>query len=152
MKKIMLLIFGCNLMCLSPFLSAQTSELKLLETKMDQAEIYLNNTQNTPKAWALAVEISNIIKKHPEYDDGEFAEGMIDVVSRLLTKPWNYAGPYITGNKSTGALQQFILDHINELTDPKDLKTMKNNVSKNCDQAKYPICKKLLTKIQKSMP
>lgn len=119
---------------------------------MDQAELYLNNTSNTPKAWALAVDIANIVKQNPEYDDGEFAEGMIDVVGKLLTKPWNYARPYLTGSKGSASFRQFILNHINELSDPEDLKVIKKNVSRNCEPTKYPICQQLLTKIENSMP
>lgn len=147
----MFITLGGVFMCLSHFASAETSMLKLLEAKMDQAAIDLNRSSNTPKAWELTVEIANIIKEHPDYDDGEFAEGMIDIVSRLLTKPWKYASPYITGDKSTPLFRKFILEHINELSDPKDLKAIKRNVSNNCEQTKYPICKQLLEKIQKSM-
>ncbi|KTC79941.1 hypothetical protein [Legionella cherrii] len=152
MKKTILFILGYVLMCCSQLLNAQTNTGKLLEAKMDEAEIYLNKTQNTPKAWKLAVEISKLIKEHPEYDDGEFAEGMIDVVSKLLTKPWNYASPYLTGNKSTAAFRQFVIDHINELTDPEDLKAIKKNILKNCDQTKHLICQQIIAKIQSSMP
>ncbi|WP_058533150.1 hypothetical protein [Legionella saoudiensis] len=150
MKKIMLITLSCVFTCFSQFASAETSELKILEAKMDQATIYLNK-ENTPMAWELTVEIANIIKKHPEYDDGEFAEGMIDIVSRLLTKPWSYASPYMTGDVSSALFRQFILNHINELSDPKDLQAIKTNVSQNCNQVKYPICKQLLIKVQESM-
>lgn len=150
MNKIMLIMIGCVFTCIAQLSNAQVSVQQLLEAKMDQATIYLNR-ENTPKAWELTVEIANIIKEHPEYDDGEFAEGMIDIVSRLLTKSWNYASPYMTGDKGSTLFRQFILNHINELSDPKDLKAIKSNVSKNCHQDKYAICKQLIAKVQKSM-
>ncbi|MGL5741110.1 MAG: hypothetical protein ACRCXC_00435 [Legionella sp.] len=45
--------------------------------------------------------------------------------------------------------RQFFVDHVNELTDPKDLKVIMKNVLKNCDRNKYPICQQLITKIKK---
>ncbi|MGL5741109.1 MAG: hypothetical protein ACRCXC_00430 [Legionella sp.] len=87
MKKIRLVVLGCVLICFSPWsMATQTNNLQVLEAKMDQAEIDLSNPKNTPNAWELTVEIARIVKEHPESDDGEFAEGIIDVVARLLTK------------------------------------------------------------------
>ena len=151
MKRIGILLLGYILILICYPSYAQTDIGKLLDSKMDKAAIYLNKGQNTPKAWELAVEISTIIKAHPEYDDGEYAEGMIDLVTHLLTKPWKYTRPYLTGEKTTPAFQDFVINHVNELSDPNELKVIKKNVTKNCNLTKYPVCQKLITRINESL-
>jgi hypothetical protein len=146
LKKIIILILGCVLICISLASRGQTNLSKVLENKLDQAVNYLKDTKDTPKVWELTVEISNIIKEHPEYDDGEIAEGIADIVSNLLTKPWKYASPYLIGNKSTASFRHFIVNHIDEFS-PTDSKMIKKNISENCNQTRYPICKKIIAKI-----
>ncbi len=118
-----------------------------LNNKMDAAVTYLNDKQNIPKAWELTVEVSDIIKKNPQYDDGEYAESMISLVAGLLETPWKDASPYLIGAKATPEFREFLLGHINDLTPGADLKKMKQNISKNCSVAKYKFCKQLLAKI-----
>jgi hypothetical protein len=151
MKKFILFVLVSVLMAICPLSFAQTDIGKLLDMKMDKAAGYLNKAQDTPKAWEIAVEISTIINHHPDYDDGEYAEGMNDLVTHLLMKPWKYAKPYLIGKKSTLLFQHFIIDHINELSTPHDLKIIKRNISSHCDQSTYPVCQKLIAQIDKSM-
>lgn len=146
MKKLIVML-GCVFMLHSPLSNAQNDVGKLLDNKMDQASTYLEKSRDIPKAWQLMVDISNIVKNHPEYDDGEYAEGMIDLTANLLTKPWKYAAPYLIGSKSTASFQDFIVNHINELSPSNDLKVIKKNISANCNQIKYRFCKKIIIKI-----
>jgi len=118
-----------------------------LNNKMDAAVTYLHNKQNIPKAWELMVEVSDIIKKNPQYDDGEYAESMISLIAELLEMPWKDASPYLVGAKSTSGFQAFVLNHINDLTPGANLKKMKHNITKNCSVNKYKFCKKLIKKI-----
>ena len=76
---------------------------------------------------------------------------MIYLVSNLLSKPWKYTEPYITGSKSSASFRAFIIHHINELSDPNDLKVMKKNIAKNCKRTKHPICQQLINQIDKSL-
>lgn len=150
MKKLILLAIGCFLTILFQQSLAQTDTGKLLDTKLDKAAIYLKSTQNMPKVWELISEIATIVKAHPEYDDGEYAEGMNEIVTELLMKPWKYNSAYLIGNKHTSLIQNFVIDHINELSTPDDLKVIKNNLAKNCDQTTYSFCKKLMKKVENS--
>lgn len=147
MKKLVYSI-GFILFFITPLSFAQNEVGKLLDAKLAQAASYVNKKEDITKAWEKMVEIAYIIQQHPEYDDGEYAEGIIDLTSTILTKPWKYTKPYLIGSKSTTLFQNFILNHINDLSTESDLKVIKKIILKNCDQYQYPICKKLLIKVE----
>lgn len=152
MNKIIAYLLGCLIAMMGQsFVYAQSDVGKMLDAKIDKAENYLQNIKTLPNAWSLTMEIADFIKQHPEYDDGEYAEGMNDLVTRLLMKPWKYASPYLTGKESTSLFRQFIIDHINELSSIQDLKIIKKNVIKNCNSTQFIFCKKLIEKINQSM-
>lgn len=71
-----------------------------IEAKMDKAATNLTDNKNIPQSWQLMVEASQMIKAHPEYNDGEILEGIADVLTSLLMKPWKYENPYFTGKNS----------------------------------------------------
>lgn len=126
---------------------AESNIGKTLNAKMNQAVTALQKDKNIPKAWKLIIEVSSIIKKHPEYDDGEYAEGINNVVTEILMKPWKSISPYLTGKKGTPYFHHFLVEHLNELSSVTDLRVIKENIAKNCDLAKYSTCKKIITKI-----
>ena len=143
-------MLGCLSLFTLSLSNAQTDIGKLLSAKMDQAEHALDK-QETRKAWEKTLEIAAMIKQYPDYDDGEYAEGINDIVTRLLMKPWNDASPYLIGTKSTPAFRDFVVDHINELSSPHDLKIIKKNINQHCDPTKYAICEQLIIHINKSI-
>ncbi|MHB1946966.1 MAG: hypothetical protein ACYCQI_02485 [Gammaproteobacteria bacterium] len=147
MKKMIVLVMAIFFILNSPWILAEDAIGKSLNVKMDQAVANLKKDKNIPKAWNLIIEVSNIIKKHPEYDDGEYAEGINNVVTEILTKPWKSISPYLTGKKGSPYFRDFLIDHINELSSLSDLRVIKENIAKNCDFAKYSTCKKIITKV-----
>lgn len=142
-------LLSFSLLLLSPFAFSSPDLTKVLEHKLDQISPYIN--KDTGTAWQKTVEVSEFIAKHPEYDDGEYAESMSDIVVSLLAKPWKYASPYLIGDKATPTFQNFVLAHVNELSVAKDLLQDRHNVETNCDLKKYPYCVKLIHKINSSI-
>lgn len=142
-----------SLLLLSPIVSSGPDLSKELEHKLNQITPYLtqDKDKDTDLAWQKTVVVADFIAKHPEYDDGEYAESMSDLVVNLLAKPWKYASPYLVGNKATQVMQNFVLTHVNELSVAKDLLQDRNNVEKNCDLKQYPYCVKLIHKINSSI-
>lgn len=117
-----------------------------IEAKLDKAATNLMDNKDIPQSWQLLVEVSQMLKVHPEYNDGEILEGIADVLTTLLMKPWKYANPYFTG-KNSGEFNLFVLDHINEIYTVENLKTAKMNITNGCNQEKFTICKQLISKI-----
>lgn len=147
MKKIILILFSCLALFQTQIVFAEDTTGKLINAKLDQAENDLNADSNITNAWKPLIEVSEIINQHPEYDDGEYAEGINDVVTRILTKPWKYIRPYLTEEKGTALFRDFLVNHINDLSSQSDLHNIKKNISKNCNITKYQACKKLLDNI-----
>ncbi len=144
-------LLACSLLLFSPLAAASVDLGKDLDSKLNQISSYLNKDKNLDLAWQKTVEVSNFIAKHPDYDDGEYAESMSDIIVTLLSKPWKYASPYLIGDKATPVFQNFVLVHVNELSVAKDLLQDRNNVEQNCDLKKYPYCVKLVHKINSSI-
>lgn len=117
-----------------------------IEAKLDKAASNLMENKNIPQSWQLMVEVSQMLKEHPEYNDGAVLEGIADVLTSLLMKPWKYANPYFTGKKSM-KFNHFVLEHINEIYSIEHLKTAKKNITTGCNQEKFIICKQLIKKI-----
>lgn len=139
------------LMLLSPLAFANAALTKEIQAKLNRLTPYIDNNKDTDQAWQMTVEISHFIAKHPEYDDGTYAASMNDAVVKLLAKPWQYASPYLIGDKSSPEFQAFILTHVNDSSVAKDLLQDRKNVEKNCDVNKYPYCMQLIHKINSSI-
>lgn len=140
-------LLACSLLLFSPLSFASPELTKEIETKLNQ----ISPDKDPALAWQKTLEVSNFIAKHPEYDDGEYAESMSYIVVTLLEKPWKYASPYLVGDKATPAFQNFVLAHVNELSVAKDLLEDRKNIEKNCDLKKYPYCVTLIHKINSSI-
>lgn len=119
---------------------------RLIEAKLDKAALNLIEHKDIPQSWQLLVEVSQMLKMNPEYNDGEILEGVADVLTKLLMEPWSYANPYFTG-KNSMEFNHFVLDHINEIYTVENLKIAKKNITNGCNQEKFTICKQLITKI-----
>lgn len=140
--SLLLLIF----MLLCQLAYAKDDFGRQIEAKLDKAATNLMENKDIPQSWQLLVEVSQMLKVHPEYNDGAIAEGIADVLTTLLMKPWKYANPYFTGKNST-EFNHFVLDHINEIYTVENLKTVKKNITNGCNQEKFAICKQLIKKI-----
>lgn len=146
MKKKTLSLLPLLLMLLCQLAYAKDDVGRQIEAKLDKAATNLMENKNIPQSWQLLVEVSQMLKAHPEYNDGEVLEGIADVLTSLLMKPWTYANPYFTG-KNSMKFNHFVLDHINEIYTVENLKTAKKNITNGCNQEKFTICKQLITKI-----
>ncbi|CDZ77325.1 hypothetical protein BN59_01608 [Legionella massiliensis] len=146
MKKKILSLLPLIFMLLCQLAYAKDDVGRQIEAKLDKAATNLMENKDIPQSWQLMVEVSQMLKVHPEYNDGEIAEGIADVLTTLLTKPWKYANPYFTG-KNSMEFNHFVLDHINEIYTVEDLKTVKKNIMNGCNQEQFTICKQLITKI-----
>lgn len=146
MKKKIIFLLPLTFMLLCQLAYAKDDVGRQIEAKLDKAATNLMENKNTSQSWQLMVDVSQMLKVHPEYNDGEIAEGIADVLTTLLMKPWKYANPYFTG-KNSMEFNHFVLDHINDLYTVEDLKTIKKNITNGCNQEKFTICKQLITKI-----
>lgn len=150
MKKKILSLLPFIFMLLFQPVYAKEDVGRQIETKLDKAATNLMENKDIPQSWQLMVEVSQMLKVHPEYNDGEIAEGIADVLTTLLMKPWKYANPYFTGKNSI-EFNNFVLDHINEIYTVENLKTVKKNITKGCNQEKFTICKELIKKINETI-
>ena len=146
MKKKILSLLPLIFMLLWQLACAKDDVGRQIEAKLDKAATNLMENKDIPQSWQLIVEVSQMLKVHPEYNDGEVAEGIADVLTTLLMKPWKYANPYLT-RKNSMEFDHFVLDHINEIYTVQALKTAKKNITNGCNQEKFTICKQLITKI-----
>lgn len=148
MLKKIILISLTNLLIFHTQLSFSENDIgKSINANLDQTAMYLQTDKDTSKAWESLIIVSQIIKQHPDYDDGEYAEGIIDMVTSILTKPWQDISPYLTGKKGTPFFHDFLINHVNELSTSSDLNKIKSNILKHCDLKKFPTCRKLIQKI-----
>lgn len=113
MKKKILSLVPFVFLLLWQFAYAQEDVGHQIEAKLDKAATSLMENKDIPQSWQLMVEVSQMLKVHPEYNDGEVAEGIADVLTTLLMKPWKYANPYFTGKKARKSIILFLITSMN---------------------------------------
>jgi hypothetical protein len=79
-------------------------------------------------------------------DDGMYAEGYSDVVVHAFAKHWSYMPQLVSILARDPGYEAFVLRHIDETTDPKELKNARQNATGRCPPDMERLCKKIATR------
>lgn len=76
-------------------------------------------------------------------DDGAYAEGYSDFVSRSLAKYWNLFPELASLTEHDSLFMDFVLKHIDATDDENDIKMLLKNARKRCQQGQAALCKEI---------
>ena len=79
-------------------------------------------------------------------DDGMYGEGYSDVVVHAFAKHWSYLPQLASLVARDPGFEAFVLRHIDETTDPQELKKMRQNGTSRCPPDMEDLCKKIATR------
>jgi hypothetical protein len=76
-------------------------------------------------------------------DDGVYAEGYSDHVTRSLAKHWDRLGELTSIIKKAPFFEDIVLQHIDATADPHNLKVILKNARTLCPPSNTNLCKKI---------
>jgi|ERR1700733_4712776 len=79
-------------------------------------------------------------------DDGIYGESYSDVVVHAFAKHWSYLPQLVSIVARDPWFEAFVLSHINETTDPQELKKTRQNATNRCPPDMEDLCKNIATR------